>query len=100
LVTKYLLELHAGGQSIEALLLNVQPVPAAWRTGGQARDQLVDLGRRAVSSDARHLDAARIPHRERVELADPTETIVRCADEENSDLILLAEPTRASFAAG
>ena len=91
LVTKCLLELHAGGQAIEVLLLNVQPIPVEWLTGGQMRDRLIDLGRRAVSSVARHLDAADIPHRTRVELADPTETIVRYADEENSDLIVLAE---------
>lgn len=56
------------------------------------RNQLIDVGRRAGNSVARHLDAAHIPHRDRLELADPTETIVKCADQENSDLIVLAEP--------
>ena len=55
-------------------------------------DRLInDLGKRAVTSAARHLEAANIAHKDRIELGDPAETIVRCADEEKCDLIVLAE---------
>ena len=48
-------------------------------------DRLInDLGKRVVTSAARHLDAAGIAHKDRIELGDPAETIVRCADEENA----------------
>ena len=39
-----------------------------------------------------HLDAASIAHKRRIELGHPAETIVRCAEEEHCDLIVLAEP--------
>jgi nucleotide-binding universal stress UspA family protein len=98
-VTKYLLDLHARDGALDVVLLNVQPPPAVGRLRGygsfrraQIDDRLInDLGKRVVTSTARHLDAANIAHKDRIELGDLAETIVRCADEEKCDLIVLAE---------
>ena len=99
LVTKCLLEIHARSNSVEVVLLNVQPTPQAWqlrRHGCFSREvtdsRLIDLGKRAVTAVARHLDAAGLPHEDRVELGDPAETMIRHANEEHCDLIVLAEP--------
>lgn len=99
-VTKCLLDLQARNDAIDVVLLNVQPAPATGRLRGYGsfhradiNDRLInDLGKRAVTSAARHLDAAGIGHKDRIELGDPVETIVRCANEEKCDLIVLAEP--------
>jgi nucleotide-binding universal stress UspA family protein len=98
-VTKYLLELHARDGALDVVLLNIQPLPAVGRLRGygsfrraEVEDRLInDLGKRVVTSAARHLDAANIAHKDRVELGDPVRTIVRCADEEKCGLIILAE---------
>ena len=99
-VTKCLLDLQTRNDAIEVVLLNVQPKPEVGRLRGygsfrrtEIDDRLInDLGKRVVTSAARHLDAAGIVHKDRIELGDPAETIVRCADEEKCDLIVLAEP--------
>jgi nucleotide-binding universal stress UspA family protein len=51
-----------------------------------------DLARPVVASVGRRLDQADIAHKDRIELGDPAETILRCADEEQCDLIVVAEP--------
>jgi nucleotide-binding universal stress UspA family protein len=98
-VTKYLLDLHARDGALDVVLLNVQPAPVVGRLRGygsfrrgQIEDRLInDLGKRIVASAARHLDAASIAHKDRIELGDPPDTIVRCAEEEKCNLIVLAE---------
>lgn len=85
---------------MEALILNVQPEPEDWRLRGygsfkraEIRERLIeDLGQPIVSSVARKLKARGIKHRMRVEIGDPAGTVVRVAEEENSDLIVLPEP--------
>lgn len=99
LVTKYLIDLQRSYGIIEVVLLNVQPKPQEWRTRGygwfhreEIEDRLInDLGQRIVRSAGRQLDGAGIPHKERVEIGEPVETIVRYARQENCDLIVLAE---------
>ena len=99
-VTKYLLDLHARDVPCEVVLLSVQPMPEVGRLRGygsfrraEIDDRLInDLGKRVVTSAARHLDAASILHKDRIELGDAAATIVRCAEEEKCDLIVLAEP--------
>jgi len=99
-VAKYLLDLHARDGAIAVVLLNIQPKPEVGRLRGygsfrraEIDDRLInELGRRVITSAGRHLDAASIVHKDRIELGDPVETILRCADEENCDLIVLADP--------
>jgi nucleotide-binding universal stress UspA family protein len=99
-VMKYLLGLCASLSLVDVVLLNIQPEPQDWRMRGygwfkreEIHDRLInDLGKRIVTSAGRQLDGAGIPHRDRIELGDPTDTIVRCAREEGCDLIVLAEP--------
>lgn len=98
-VTKYLLDLHARDGALDVVLLNIQPLPEVGRLRGYGSfrradvdDRLInDLGRRVITSAGRHLDAASIAHKDRIELGDAAETIVACADEEKCDLIVLGE---------
>jgi len=97
-VVKFLLDLRVC--AIKLVLLNVQPKPQDWRLRGYGwfkreaiHDRLInDLGRRVVASAARQLDSAGIAHKDRIELGEPGETVLRCAREEDSELIVLAEP--------
>ena len=81
------------------VLLNVQPNPEDGRLRGYGsfknqaiHDRLInDLGRPVVSSAGRRLDQAGILHKERIELGDATKTILRVAQEERCDLILLGQ---------
>jgi len=98
-VTKHVLDLYAREGALDVVLLNIQPRPETGRLRGygsfrraDVNDRLInDLGRRVIASAARHLDGANIAHKDRIELGEPTETIIRCADEEQCGLIVLAE---------
>jgi nucleotide-binding universal stress UspA family protein len=84
---------------IEVVLLNIQPRPQEWRLRGYGwfhreaiHDRLInDLGERIVRSASRHLKAAAIAYRSRIEIGEIIETTVRCAREEDCDLLVLAE---------
>ena len=99
-VVKYLLELSANRGRIEVILLNVQPKPQDWRLRGYGwfqrdaiHDRLInDLGKRVIASAARHLDGGGVAHKDRIELGEAGETILRCAHEEDCGLIVLGEP--------
>lgn len=101
-VLKFLLDLQRRLGTIEVVVLNIQPKPQEWRLRGYGwfqreaiLDRLInDLGKRAVASAARQLDGAGIAHKDRIELGEPHEIIVRCARDEACDLIVLAEPRR------
>jgi nucleotide-binding universal stress UspA family protein len=98
-VIKYLIDLHRGGAPLDVVLLNIQPRPQEWRLRGYGwfardaiHDRLInDLGRRIVASAARYLDSVGISHRDRIELGDRGETILRCVREEGCDLLVLAD---------
>jgi nucleotide-binding universal stress UspA family protein len=98
-VVKYLLELGLNRGPIEVVLLNIQPRPQEWRLRGYGwfhreaiHDRLInDLGERIVRSASRHLKAAAIAYRSRIEIGEIIETTVRCAREEDCDLLVLAE---------
>jgi nucleotide-binding universal stress UspA family protein len=104
-VTKYLLDLHARSGGLDVVLLNVQPKPEVGRLRGygsfrraQIDDRLInDLGKRVVTSAARHLEAAGIAHKERIELGEAAETIISCAHEEQCELIVIAESRPNAF---
>ena len=98
-VMKCLIGLYVGRGPIEVVLLNVQPKPQDWRLRGYGwfqrqaiHDRLInELGQRVIASAARHLDSAGVGHKDRIELGEPGETILRCAREEDCDVIVLAE---------
>ena len=87
------------GAKIETVLLNIQPEPEDGRLRGYGsfkkqviHDRLInDLGKRVVSSAGRRLGQPGIVHKERIEIGDAAETILRVAQEERCDLILLGE---------
>jgi nucleotide-binding universal stress UspA family protein len=98
-VLDYLGGLAQRGAKLEIVLLNVQPKPADGRLRGYGsfrqemiHDRLInDLGGRIVSSARRRLDQTGIPHKERIEIGDAAETILRVAHEERCELIVLGE---------
>ena len=98
-VVKYLLEFAVNLGPIEVVLLNIQPRPQEWRLrcyGWFRREAIHDRliaerGEPIVRSASRHLEAADITHRSRIEIGEAVETIVRCAREENCDLLILTE---------
>jgi nucleotide-binding universal stress UspA family protein len=105
LVMKYLIGLQRSQGTMEVVLLNVQPKPLEWRLHGYGwfqreaiLDRLInDLGGRIVRSAGRQLDGAGVPHKDRVEIGEPVETIIRCATEEGCGLIVLTEPPPGLF---
>jgi len=82
---------------LTAVLLNVQPVPADGRLRGygsfkrdEIKARLLDgFGRRAVTAAGRVLAHAGIEHKHRIEMGSMVETILRVADEEGCELILI-----------
>jgi nucleotide-binding universal stress UspA family protein len=98
-VIEYALGLALNGKQREIVLLAVGRQPDDVRLRGYGsfkRDQinahLKDaLGRRSMSAAARRFDQAGVVHKDRIEVGDPVETILRVASEEVCDLILVAD---------
>ncbi len=98
-VIEYALGLVPNGKQREIVLLGVvrQPDDARLRGYGSfKRDQInahlkETLGRRSISAAARRFDQAGVAHKDRIEVGDPVETILRVANEEGCDLILVAD---------
>ncbi|MGE5509660.1 MAG: universal stress protein [Bacteroidota bacterium] len=55
------------------------------------------LGQRAVDAAARRLDQAGVAHRDRIEVGDPVETILRIANEEGCRLIVVGDAPLGAF---
>jgi nucleotide-binding universal stress UspA family protein len=99
-ILEHAIDLATGGREVEVILLNVQPAPAGGRLRGygsfkqaEIRHRLIhDLGERALSSASRRLETAGVAHKSRVELGDPVAAVLRCAEEEGCNLILVSEP--------
>ncbi|MFZ1882192.1 MAG: universal stress protein [Rhodoplanes sp.] len=79
---------------IDAVLLYIQPPEKRGLPPGGPGSR-GDCGRLALSSAAHRLDHVGIVHRERVEVGDPGVAIVKCAEEERCDLIVLADTERS-----
>ena len=98
-VIEYALGLAQNGRPLETVLLAVIRQPPDGRLRGYGsfkRDEinarLKDvIGQRAVSAAARRFDQAGISHKDRIEIGDPVETILRVAHEEGSDVVLVAD---------
>ncbi len=96
-IIEYAVGLQSQGNGLQVVVLGVVQEPATGRLRGygsfkqaQIYRGLIDTMRqRAVSAVARRLDQEMIDHIERVEVGDPAETILRVAQEEGADLILL-----------
>ena len=99
-VLDYVIRHAVTGAPVEAILLCIQPAPQGpgivpHPAAGSELDLPEPVGpcaKRIIRSAARRLAHLGIVHRERVETGDPAATIVRCAAEEQCDLIVLAEP--------
>lgn len=99
-IVEYLMTLARSGEAVEVIVLNIQPKPADGRLRGYGsfkRDEVVDrlineLGSPVVASVGRMLDRAGLAHKERIELGEPVQTIIRCAKEEGCNVIVVGEP--------
>lgn len=104
-VIEYALSLAQDGRGIEVVLLGVVPEPPDGRLRGYGsfkRDEiharLKDvIGQRAVVAAARRLDQASILHKDRIEVGDPAQTILRVASEEDCDVVLLGDAPPGSL---
>lgn len=96
---EYALGLVPNGKQREIVLLGVvrQPDDARLRGYGSFKREQINahlkdaLGRRSMSAAARRFDQAGVAHKDRIEVGDPVETILRVASEEGCDLILVAD---------
>jgi nucleotide-binding universal stress UspA family protein len=95
-VVDYALRLARQGP-LETVLLAVVRQPPDGRLRGYGsfkRDEinarLKDvIGQRAVSTAARRFDQAGVSHKDRIEVADPVETILRVAREEACEIVVV-----------
>jgi nucleotide-binding universal stress UspA family protein len=98
-IIDYALGLKSLGHGFQVVVLGVVPEPATGRLRGYGTFKkaeiyggLIDTMRqRAVSAVARRLDQEKIAHVDRVEVGDPAATVLRVAQEEDADLILLGD---------
>ena len=98
-VIEYALNLAQNGRPLDIVLLAVVRKPPDGRLRGYGsfkRDEinarLKDvIGQRAVCAAARRFDQAGISHKDRIEIGDPVETILRVANEEGSDVVLVGD---------
>jgi nucleotide-binding universal stress UspA family protein len=99
-VMNYLLGLQSLGIAFDVVLVNTQPQPEDWRLRGygwfkreEIRERIInDLARPAITSAGRQLDGFGIAHKDRIELGEASDTILRCARDEACDLIVIGEP--------
>jgi nucleotide-binding universal stress UspA family protein len=104
-VMDFALDLAQDGRGVEAILLGVVSEPADGRLRGygsfkrkEIHARLKDLvGTRAVAAAARRFEQAGIMHLDRVEVGDPAQTILRIADEEACDVVLLSDAPAGAF---
>jgi nucleotide-binding universal stress UspA family protein len=98
-VIEYTLGLACAEKQRETILLGVIRQPPDGRLRGYGsfkRDEinarLKDvMGHRSISAAARRFDQAGVKHRDRIEVGDPVETILRVANEEGCDLICVGD---------
>jgi nucleotide-binding universal stress UspA family protein len=104
-VLELALNLAHKGLTVEAVVLGVIAEPPDGRLRGygsfkrkEIHERLKDLkGARAVAAAARRLEQACIMHKDRTEVGDPTDTILRVAEEEACDMVLLGDSPAGAF---
>lgn len=98
-VIEYALSLAESGRTLDVVLLAVVRKPADGRLRGYGsfkRDEIharlkEAMQERAVGAAARRFDQAQIAHKDRIEIGEPVETILRIAREEGADIILVGD---------
>jgi nucleotide-binding universal stress UspA family protein len=101
----FALGLARDGLGIEAILLGVVADPPDGRLRGygsfkckEIHAQLTEaLAERAVTAAGRRFDQAGVTHITRIEVGDPAATILRVAEEEACDVVLLADAPAGTF---
>lgn len=104
-IVEFLTILTNAGQSLEVVVLNVQPLPENWRLRGyesfkreEVIDRLVnDLGKPIVDGAGQRLQKAGIAFTTRIEIGDPVDTIIRCSIQEGCGLLVLGDPRPGAF---
>jgi nucleotide-binding universal stress UspA family protein len=98
-IIELVLNLARKGLAVEAVVLGVIPEPPDGRLRGygsfkrkqvHARLKEVMEGR-TIAAAARRLDQAGVTHKDRTEVGNPAETILRVADEEACDIVVLGD---------
>lgn len=98
-IIDYARGLKSRGHGLQVVVLGVVPEPATGRLRGYGSFKQADvyaglrdtMRQRAVSAVARRLDQEEITHIDRVEVGDPVTTVLRVAQEEDADLIVLGD---------
>jgi nucleotide-binding universal stress UspA family protein len=104
-VIEYAVSLTQGDRGVEVVVLGVVPEPPDGRLRGYGsfkRDEiharLKDaIGQRAVVAAAHRFDQAGVSHKDRIEVGDPAETILRVAAEEGCNVVLLGDAPAGAF---
>lgn len=104
-VIEYALSLAQEGRGIEVVLLGVVPEPADGRLRGYGSFKREEIharlkgliGQRAVAAAARRFDQAGVPHKDRIEVGNPAETILRVVAEEGCDEVLVGDAPPGVF---
>ena len=104
-VIEYALSFAQDGRGVEAVLLGVVPEPADGRLRGYGsfkREEIharlkYDIGQRAIAAAARRFDQAGVSYKDRVEIGDPADTILRVAGEEGCDVVLVGDAPAGMF---
>jgi len=98
-IIEYALGLAKDGRPFELVLLGVVRQPPDGRLRGYGSFKRAEIharlkqviGQRAVGAAARRFDQAGIAHTDRIEVGDPVETILRVANEEGCDLLVIGD---------
>jgi nucleotide-binding universal stress UspA family protein len=99
-VIEFALGLAPQGRGVEAILVGVVSEPPDGRLRGYGSFKRKDIharladimSERAVAAAARRFDQAGITHQDRIEVGDVVRTILRVAEEEACDVVLLGDP--------
>jgi nucleotide-binding universal stress UspA family protein len=98
-VIEYALSLAEDGRPLDVVLLGIvrEPPDGRLRGYGSFKREEIHAGlkqlmqQRAMSTAARRFDQANVPHRDRIEIGDEVETILRVAAEEHAGIILIGD---------
>jgi nucleotide-binding universal stress UspA family protein len=104
-ILEFALGLAQEGPGAEVVLLGVVRAPPDGRLRGygsfkrhEIHTRLKDvLRQRAVTAAARRLNQAGVTHLDRIEIGDPIETILRVAEQESCDLIVVGDAPAGVF---